>query len=402
MFEGGTSIKGLIAMPILRGAKIVVFLLATITFVLAISFSYARPAQAGLFNMIGCVIGVGCGVPVQTPLIPPTDNPEAPVIPVNPGDTDEPTDEEGEPEEETPVDPNPVPVVTVSATPALVGGSVENRTVTITGKITDDDFVSCQLLINEVPVDATCVLNEETGEYDLNYTWVVAGEPDTKAQSGEYIVKLIAVDATDRQTAETTKIVVDNDGPAVTVAGGNTIINSGSITPKVTAADDADVASYSWAAGKNPAVLEFDAAAKTPTFTPTIEGTYRFVLTARDALGNQTVVPFEFGYAVVLATLPLPVSNIEELVVNSPVITREVVASSDENVADKDTEVLGNTISTPAPAAFVAQSPTIARTGEGWRIFGLLWYWWLGIVGVMATGWFFVKKYALRTLANDS
>ena len=402
MFEGGTSIKGLIAMPILRGAKIVVFLLATITFVLAISFSFARPAQAGLFNMIGCVIGVGCGVPVQTPLIPPIDNPEPPVVPVNPGDTDEPTDEEGEPEEETPVDPNPVPVVTVSATPALVGGTVENRTVTITGKITDDDFVSCQLLINEVPVDATCVLNEETGEYDLNYTWVVAGEPDTKAQSGEYIVKLIAVDATDRQTAETTKIIVDNDGPAITVTGGNAIINSGSITPKVTAADDADVASYSWAAGKNPAVLQFDAAAKTPTFTPTVEGTYRFVLTARDALGNQTVVPFEFGYAVVLATLPLPVSNIEELVVNSPVVTREVVVSSDENVADKDTEVLGNTISTPAPAAFVAQSPTIARTGEGWRIFGLLWYWWLGIVGVMATGWFFVKKYALRTLTNDS
>ena len=372
------------------------------TFVFTISFSFARPAQAGLFNMIGCVIGVGCGVPVQTPLIPPTDNPEAPVIPGTPGDTGEPADEEGEPEEETPVDQNPVPSISVAATPTLAGGTLENRTVTITGKITDDDFISCQLLINEVPVDATCVLNEETGEYDLNYTWIVAGEPDAKAQSGEYLVKLIAVDATDRQTAETTKIIVDNDGPAVTVTGGNTIINSGSITPKVTAADDADVASYSWAAGKNPAVLQFDAAAKNPTFTPTVEGTYTFTLTARDALGNQTVAVFEFGYAVVLATLPLPVSNIEELVVNAPVVAREAPVITAETTSDSDAQVLGNTISTPTPTAFTAEGATIARTGEGWRIFGLLWYWWLGIIGVMATGWFFVKKYALRTAANDT
>lgn len=81
--------------------------------------------------------------------------------------------------------------------------------------------------------------------------------------------------------------------------------------------------------------------------------------------------------------------------VNQPQFTRSVfgpsvddsVAVLDGRGADEDREVLGTQTELPG---IVAQAPTDApmeATTDGWKIFGIMWYWWAVLLGAIAAIW---------------
>lgn len=356
------------------------------------------------------MIGVsGCGMPTK---------PATPTEGTNPPESTDPTTppESGDNNGNTtpPAQTTPPPTIDAfSVNRTIAGGNLENRTVVITGHVTDSDLVSCKLLINDIDVGATCDQNAEHTGYDVNFTWVVANDADTKAASGEYTITLVAVDAVEQQTSKSATVTVDNDAPGVVVSGGG-IIKSGSMSPTVVADDAHEPITYAWVASEaNPSVLNFVDTDMEPTFTPKNEGTYVFYLQATDSLGNVSgSVSFNFGYKQELETIPLPTTQnpTDGLVDKSPSIPAIAPASStptirngrDELLASDDEGVLGNTVAALSRNPPVTTTATIAPTTYGWSIFGLLWYWWLVIIGVFFAGWMFIKKLLLSRVPEHS
>jgi hypothetical protein len=303
---------------------------------------------------------------------------------------------------ETPPPPNAsAPFITsFNVSRTLAGGSEANRSVVITGEATDDDVASCQVLINGV-FQAECIPKENAANtYSLAYTWVVPNDQANKLQSGAYTISFVVIDSANNQTERDATITVDTDAPDLTVQGGG-LIQSGSLSPNVTAKDDGNdvTQGYSWTASSdNPSVILFDRSAKEPVFTPKVEGTYVFYLTVQDGLGNAVTKPFTFDYAPVLATIPLPT-------IQDPTLTLQTNASDDTEVAtpairstqdmaaSDDVSVLGNTIAAAAKASPVTTASPLTPTKSGWSIFGILWYWWAVVAGIMVSAWYFIKKF---------
>jgi hypothetical protein len=378
------------ARPILRGTKITTFLLSALV-VTVLSFGmFTRPTQADFLDPVAKTVGCLLNITSCTP-----DN----TTPQTPADT--------APADTTPSDdPNP-PAVAVDATPTLAGGTTQ--VINITGTVIDSDLDSYSLAINgTVAQQESAMTNTQAS---INIPWNIA--TPNLVPSGAYTITL---DATDKagHTAHTEKTVtVDNTPPAVTIDGGDVIIKDGSISPTVTASDDNGIASYAWTeSANNPATLNFDHTAAMPTFTPTYEGSYLFTLAVTDGLGNVTDQTFTFGYQQELATVPLPTTTdpTDGLVDQSPSTPAVTPASTspvarvgrDEITTSDDSGVLGNTVTAPGQLPPTTTAATITPTAAGWSIFGLLWYWWLVILGVFFAGWILIKKFVLSRVPEHS
>jgi hypothetical protein len=310
---------------------------------------------------------------------------------------------------ETPADDTEPPVASfTSVSPMLAGGN--SQVVTINGHLTDDsNLAGYTLLINDSTAQQASDLSGTAT--DISFAWNVAAP--NPVPSGQYTITLNVTDQAGKTGTTTTTVTVDNTAPTVDVQGGG-IIKSGSISPDVTASDANGPLGYMWTASSdNLDALDFDHSAAEPTFTPDVEGTYVFYLDVTDSLGNvSSHNEFDFGYQQELETVPLPTTTdpTDGLVDQSPSTPAIVAASanpmiknsSDEVTTNNDTGVLGNTVTAPGQAPPTATIATITPTAKGWSIFGILWYWWLVIIGVVLTAWYFIKKIVTARIPEQS
>ena len=379
------------ARPVLRGAKITAFLLGALLTTVLTSGLLTRPTQAEFLNLkeVGCLLNIGV-------CPPPAEDPDEEI----PGE--EPAEE---PEEPTPSDDATLPTATVNVDPALAGGNTQ--TVIISGTVADENLASYTLALNGNVVQQANDLEGQS--VDVTASWSVTNP--NKVPSGMYTITLDAFDDAGNTVRAQVTVEVDNDGPAVKVGGGDVIVRSGSISPSMTAEDVHGVASYQWVAAEgNPAVLEYDVTAKEPTFTPTVEGSYVYTVTVSDGLGNVTPKTFRFDYQRQLETVALPTTKnpADNLVVQNPSIpaavsnTPTVRSSRDEITSSDDAAVLGNTVMTAGASTPAITTAAIAPTGNGWSIFGLLWYWWLAIIGGLFVAWLLLKKFVVSQIPEDS
>ena len=346
---------------------------------------FTRPTQAEFLNTVKTTVGY---------LLPEevTETPETPEL-------------LEEVPEEAPADTD-APTGSLNLDLALVGGATQ--AVTITGSVSDDNLKSYTLKINGTVIQEVTDITETT--VNISASWNVV-TPD-KAPSGTYTVTLEAMDEAGNPFSAENKFEVDNDGPSLTMRGGDIIIKGGSIAPEVSTDDPHGIGSYTWRASeRNPASLNYDETAKEPTFTPNVEGSYTFYLEVTDGLGNVSSGIFEFGYTQQLATVPLPVANdpIEKFVNQggstpavTPASTTPATRSERDNTAvGDDAGVLGKAIAAVglAPAK---SSAAIAPTERGWSIFGVLWYWWLVVAAACFAGWMMLKKFVMTRLSNNS
>lgn len=197
------------------------------------------------------------------------------------------------------------PEVNLSASAVLVGGNTASST--ITGKVSDAHLATYKLSVVD-PASGVTILHEESNvsvtSTELSHIFEVMTKP---LASGTYVFKLSAFDKSGRVVEQTVAVEVDTDGPALSVTGGDTIIKSGSIRPTVSAEDVHGEVTYIWSAdAKNADALSFNATEKDPLFTPTKEGSYTFRVETSDSLGNVTSGVFHFDYRRDLPLLPLP------------------------------------------------------------------------------------------------
>ncbi|MDB5159895.1 MAG: hypothetical protein JWO99_158 [Candidatus Saccharibacteria bacterium] len=375
--------------PILRGAKIATFLLSLI-FVTVLTFGiFTRPTQAEFLNSVTCLLNIGdCTVP-----------------PTNTADPTPPPDQT--PADTTPSTDTTKPTASVTATPNPAGGS--SQVVTINGVLNDDtNLASYTISVNGNVAQQGSVSGTSA---NVSYEWNVS-TPNV-VPSGTYTITVDVTDvAGNHGDQAVTTVGIDNDPPAVTIGEGG-IIKSGSITPDVTVTDAHDIASYQWTASEsNPEILTYDASAMEPTFSPKVEGTYVFYLQVTDSLGNvSSGNEFTFGYKRDLETVPLPTTTdpTDELVDQSPSTvvpanTSPVVkVGRDEITTTDQPSVLGSTVTAAGQTPPTKTVATIAPTSGGWSIFGILWYWWLVIIGAVLAVWHFVKKFfTSRIVAEQS
>jgi hypothetical protein len=341
----------------------------------------------------GCLLNIGtCPPPTQTD----------PTTPTGPGSGTNPTNPNATPSNDT-----TPPSVAVSADPALAGGTT--HTINITGTVIDDNLASYSLAINGNVAQAET--NTTQTNVSINIPWSVS-TPNV-VPSGLYLITLDATDKAGNPMHKEISVEVDNTPPDVKVDGGDVILKSGSISPTMTANDTHGIASYTWTAdAKNPAEINFDHTIAEPTFTPTVEGSYKYYVDVTDGLGNVTHSQFNFSYAQELATVPLPtMQNPTDALVDQSPSTLAVTPVSlnpttqsgpDAMTASADSGVLGNTITAPEQTPPAAAVASIASTSGGWSIFGLLWYWWLIIIGVLFVDWFMLKKLVISRIPEHS
>jgi hypothetical protein len=363
--------------PIVSGAKMTIFLLGA-TLASLITFGmFTRSAQAEILNPVTPAISTAAGCLLNIGVCPP------PVI-----------------------DPK-LPTATVTASPNLAGGTAS--VVTITGKVTGDSLTSYVLMVNDSVVQQANNLTTKSAA--ISTTWNVSSP--NKVPSGIYTITLDATDKDGVVSRASTKVAVDNDGPDVSVTGGDTIVKSGSISPTMTATDPNGIASYQWTADlANPAVLIFVAASPQPSLTPTIEGTYSYNVVVTDSLGNPTTKTFSFSHVRDLATIPLPTTQnpTDALVDQTPATPTTQAATThpiyqtgpDQKTIPTDAGVLGTTVTHPLPTEPTKTIASIAPTTSGWSIFGILWYWWLVVAGIIYTAWLVMRKIIRPRVSEDS
>ena len=366
----------------------------------------SRPTQAVfLSRLVGCTLNIGvCPPPTENDDPTNPTGPSDPVEPTEPTDPTDPTEPTDPDETPTPDEDVTIPTATVAVDPVLAGGQLQ--TVTISGIVADENLASYTLALDGNIVQQVTDITET--ELTISVPWSVA--TPNKVPSGIYTITLDATDRAGNTVRAEVQVEVDNDGPNATVTGGDTIIKSGSISPVVEAEDTHGVVSYAWTADTaNPGAIEFDAAAEEPTFRPYFQGTYIFYVDIVDGLGNITTKTFSFGYAQQLATVPLPTTDDpnKQLADKAPSVTPAssspaIRSNRDEVISSDDADVLGNTVAISAQDPQNTVVAAIAPTGNGWSILGILWYWWLLVVGALFAIWIGMKKLVLARVAKDS
>jgi|GEM_PF-3183509 len=129
------------------------------------------------------------------------------------------------------------------------------------------------------------------------YSWNLQG-----LTSGDYVIDLEAADALgnkDSGSIQKIHVTIDNDGPVIDDTGG-ALAKGNVINPNLAASDAAGSLplTYTWTTdASNPAGAAIsDSTTLNPDFTVTSSGSYQFILTAKDSLGNTTPYVFTFTY----------------------------------------------------------------------------------------------------------
>jgi len=197
-------------------------------------------------------------------------------------------------------------------------------------------------------------------------------------------------------------INLDRTPPAIT-NNGYTLTDSVA-TPLLSTAETG--LTYSWSVNDlGLGVTISDLAALNPTFTFLQDGTYNFTLLATDIFGNSVTVPLTITYVIPFVPPPddedPPVVVIPEETIPDPVqeytpITEATPVTSHTPTPTVDGKLppeVDATLYASTPEGRKALNPTekdvvgVVTAGvDGWKIWGVSWYWWLLLVAILSAG----------------
>lgn len=260
------------------------------------------------------------------------------------------------------------------------GGTTDE--LTIAGEVTDDNSgVTMTVTINGdvLPITSS----------PFDYKWDISA-----LESGSYVVRVVAKDAAGTEVAQEQTVVIDNDGPMVTITSLTQDRAAGTVNGRyavrVQLTDEASGTQYTFVATamatSDPEVFTWSI--DLPVIT---NGSYAVSATSIDDLGNRSALTSKNTSTLlidrvvstpVITTLPsvLPVVS---LPVARAQVTRQSSAVDLPVVSEGDEESVLNLDATDNAEKTVP----VAATEKGWSILGLTWYWWGAILGAAAIGW---------------
>lgn len=270
-----------------------------------------------------------------------------------------------------------------TAPPDVGNGAV----VAIRGTATGDSAGQCGITITGTK---SGVVNTLDCSSTSDFQWATVG-----LDSDTYTITITAGSATD-----SVSIVVDNLSPDVTLGNEDSLFSQGSTTPGLSVADTHGPITYLWSDnGTNPQDLAYDKDAANPSFTPTTDGHYAYSVVVRDGFGNQTTRVFHFTYLT-----DIPVVVIPDSAATTPVA---VITTTDETAASTIDNQQADDNTTPTAATLGVTNTGIAKivggdakdttspivaTKQGWRVFGMLWYWWAALIGLLFGLYMYIVK----------
>lgn len=294
--------------------------------------------------------------------------------------------------------------VTYDATAPVVSdiGFAQNPVkdqLVVTGTVTDANLKDYNLRVYDATHTAQVVLwTGLTGT--ANVANDILGTLDVSTlPEGTYYLRVWAGDTAGNQTGIASPIFVpftiDRTPPALQITSA-TRNSDGTYTVKGTTNDSADVVVKVGSAELAPVTP--DQGVWTVTTDELISGSYTVSAKSTDGAGNtggatlapSLVVPTVSGPSLTTSTSTLPQLAVapSPLGIQGSASTtgiQPVVDSSDtQSTADQDSQVLGAKTTTLPGSDKVA---AIAPSGEGWKIFGIAWYWWLVVLAGIAGIW---------------
>lgn len=200
------------------------------------------------------------------------------------------------------------------------------------------------------------------------------------------------------------------------VINGDSYTQKGNVATPALTTDETDL-TFSWviASGTAGGATISDPSLLTPVFTFAADGTYEFVLTAADSFGNITTLMLSITYLA--PYVPGPTSPlIPEEVVPKPVTpyvrpasvtttpaTSEYPTASDPQEIDAEVLAsLNNSAESQGDAEITSTATAVTRSEQGWKLFGLAWYWWVLIAAILVSGWLWtVRTYRAAGRPDD-
>lgn len=246
----------------------------------------------------------------------------------------------------------------------------------------------------------------ETETTSLSATTVVPGD-------GDYVLHVWAVDVAGNVGNESTgSVTVDTTPPEVAV-GPTYNATDNEIQPDITATGDP--VSFAWTTSVSPSdVTISDPSILIPTFTVHTDGTYSFTLTAKDALGNARTATFTFTYetpvpeTINTETIPVvaEVASFADVTATTNTTTTDGTAAPsttalrNAQIGATSDNVLGAQTKKSGDVLGAETAAVITPTTQGWKILGVLWYWWALIIAAVIGIWWLVAG-RLRKQAQD-
>lgn len=295
----------------------------------------------------------------------------------------------------------------------------KTKSLTVMGMAEDDTSwaTAVELHLRKLKSNGECGENVNTltadvtdGKWSLKY--------DTSGlESGKYCWVATSIDAAGNRSEEALLkyFVVDNTAPVATINLASPPTPSASIPVSVSGMIDnaADL-------GSLKLFVDDEVVADVTPFVDE-QGNWRYTLSEGLAQGAYTlsaVATDEYGNTSTIETSPL--SAVRIFVgpyippANSTISTGLTAGLSDpfrvptevqappipENTPETTTDILG-VQDRGESLAEQAKNAAVAVTEAGWKLFGVMWYWWLiGVVGLATAGWG-MTALARRRLAED-
>ncbi len=310
------------------------------------------------------------------------------------------------------------PVVTLGSS---LDGQTLQGPVNIKASIQDDNVFHYYVTVTK---DGTDITTSVVSPRQVNnQTTFSDQELFTLDGDGLYTVKLEARDEASalggnngNKDANSTKVIsftIDNTGPNITGDETGVVTGAGTIQPSLTD-EDGDPSqtgnTYVWVGDSaNPDIdsnVVSDPSALNPLFTVTVEGDYKFTLTATDRSGNVTTKTFSFTY-----TKPVVDNNDDGNQDNGGSNSGDSDGDNNgfSNVAVDDGDVQGATDDagsvsdddggSTAKESKVAGAAT-HKTDGCFKFLGVCWYYWIPMIIVVIAVEEFTRRKLKASRAN--
>jgi len=319
---------------------------------------------------------------------------------------------------------------TISLNRPTNGSTISGNNVRVRATINDSNFGSCKTVVYKAGTTDE-VFSKTCDQTDSFNTETVARLNTTNGNfpDASYDIVLTATDKAGNTSSKTNTVIVDNTAPTITL---NTILarNSNGTYTLTGATDDptsnVDISLDGTFVGT--VTPNGDGTFSFTTSTIPADGQHTFSASSTDAQGNTAAVPTTVAFTAVTpaeggngtddtgsgtegaptiqtVSTPGPISALSLAGNNAQFFGTTAGGSvlgantsgTDSETADDDGEVLG----TNAPSASEFNKvPAVAQSPQGWKLFGIAWYWILLLLAAIAAAyWYFVAR---RRNAEDA
>jgi len=282
------------------------------------------------------------------------------------------------------------PTVTIDA----VATKSNSSPITITGTVKDDETSITDLIVE---VDGVSYVATQTGN-----SWSIDVPAGTLADGSHTVTAEATNEADLTGHASDITFTVDNTGPVVNAGSDQTFISTKRVLLVGSTGSDA-TGGVMWSA-TGPGVATFDNSSSSTTYvTVSAYGTYMFTLKAVDSLGNTSTDTASVTFNAPIIVTNGDVDTTGETALSplkNPAVSSasEIAASAATDNSDTDGEVLGTSTDGENDADSQKDKiAAIAPSEDGWKLWGVAWYWWILVLGALGFGsWYAVKRYRGR------